>query len=212
MKAFISALTLLLLSLAASQSVSAHASSVTYNFTLDDGYTKYVEFDAKKQVNGSTSGTMFYSDEATVVFRDVDGAGDPVVKYPGFSITAQFDDMVVNKNQAVMSGTVVDSSIREFIGQRVLLTVEDNGTDGRVPDQLTWGIYKPVERKWVASDAELKDDPGVGLRWWATDAEVKDDRGIQMPRDETIGAQSFPVASYSFAEVRTGAGDIIVQP
>jgi hypothetical protein len=124
-----------------------------------------------------------------------------------------FDGLVVaNKNQAVMSGTVSDASIRELIGQRVLLTVEDNGDNTRLPDRLTWGIYKPVVRNWTPSDAEWKEDPGVGLRWVATDAERKDDPGIAMPRLETIDTKTFPTSSYDFAEVSRGAGDIVVQP
>lgn len=207
---------LFLLSLATpsltSAQTSGQAASGTYQFSFEDGYTKYVEFDARTQANGSTTGSLLLSDEATIVYRDLDGTGDPQVKYPGFYIKANFDGLVVNKNQAVMSGTVNDSSIRDLIGQRVLLTVEDNGDNTRVPDKLTWGLYKPVERNWTPSDAELKEDPGVGLRWLATDAERKDDEGIVMPRDESINTNTFPVATYAFVDVDNGAGDIRVQP
>ena len=109
-----------------------------------------------------------------------------------------------------MSGTVTDSSSR-VIGQRVLLTVEDNGDNSSVPDKVTWGVYQPVARNWTPSDAELKEDPGVGLRWIATDEEQKDDRGIEMPRSEAIDTRSFPVTSYAFVDVASGAGDIRVQ-
>ncbi|MCA1557196.1 MAG: hypothetical protein LC731_01495, partial [Acidobacteria bacterium] len=129
-----------------------------------------------------------------------------------FYIKANFDGMEINKNQAVMSGTVFDSSVRELVGLRVLLTVEDNGDNTRVPDKLTWGLYKPIERNWTPSDAELKEDPGVGLRWWATDAELKDDAGYEMPRSEAIDTKSFPIASYAFVDVETAAGDILVRP
>jgi hypothetical protein len=141
----------------------------------------------------------------------VDGTGVQEETYPGFYLKAEFDGLVVDKNQAVMSGTVRDSSVREFIGQRVLLTVEDNGDNTRVPDKLTWGIYNQVVRNWTPSDAEWKEDPGVGLRWIATDAEIKDDRGYEMPRSEAIDANSFPVSSYAFVDVQSGAGDIRVQ-
>lgn len=203
---------LFLLSFATPSLTNAQTASGTYQFSFEDGYTKYVEFDAKTQADGSTTGQLLLSDEATLTYQDVDGAGDPEGKYPGFYIKANFDGMVVKDNQAVMSGTVNDSSVRDFIGQRVLLTVEDNGDNTRVPDKVTWGIYKPVERNWTPSDAELKEDPGVGLRWVATDAELKDDVGIQMPRDESINTKTYPVATYAFADVYKGAGDIKVQP
>jgi len=198
---------------AATLNTRAEAASGTYQFTIDDKIVKYVEFDAQKLADGSTSGSLFFSDEATIVYQDVDGAGDPEEKYAGAYIKADLDGIVVNDNQAVMSGTVRDSSIPYLIGLRVLLTVEDNGDNTRVPDKLTWGVYKFVKRDWVPSDAEWKDDPGVGLTWWATDAERRDDKGYQMPRpDVPVDTLSFPVASYAFVDTSDGVGDIRVQP
>jgi hypothetical protein len=202
-----------LLVAASALTARAEASSGTYQFTIDDKTVKYVEYDAQRLADGSVSGSMFLSDEATVVYQDVDGVGDPSEKYAGVYIKADLDDIVVDKNQAVMSGTVRDSSIPYLVGLRVLLTVEDNGDNTRVPDKLTWGVYKFIRKDWVPSDAEWKDDPGVGLRWWATDAERKDDRGYQMPLpDAPAGTQSFPVAGYSFLDISDGVGDITVRP
>jgi hypothetical protein len=143
-------------------------------------------------------------------YWDLDGTGEKEEKYAGFFIKAVFDDLVVNKNQAVMSGIVRDSSVPHLIGLRVLLTVEDNGDGTR--DLLTWGVYKEIVRNWIPSDAEWKEDPGVGLTWWATDAERRDDVGYKMPRDESITTQTFPLASYAFADIAKGAGDIVVRP
>jgi hypothetical protein len=214
-KAFASILVLLLLGLATSAVTRAQtagqSASGSYQFSLGDGYTKYLEFDAKTLSDGSTSGQMTLTDEAKFMVQDVDGTGTPEESIPGFYIKAEFDGLVVNKNQAVMSGTVRDSSVREFIGQRVLLTVEDNGDNTRVPDKVTWGIYRQVARNWTPSDAEWTEDPGVGLRWLATDAEVKDDRGYVMPRSEAIDTDSYPVSSYAFVDVKSAAGDIRVQ-
>ena len=190
---------------------SAQAASGTYQFSLEDGYTKYLEFAAQKDASGAASGQMTLSDEAKFTIQDVDGTGEKEVTYPGFYFKAEFDSMIVEKNQAVMSGIVRDSSIREFIGQRVLLTVEDNGDNTRETDKLTWGIYKPIVRDWIPSDAELKEDPGVGLRWYATDAERKDDIGYWMPRSEQVDINSFPVSTYAFVDIARGAGDIIVR-
>ena len=98
----------------------------SYQFSFEDGHTKYVEFDARTQAGGGATGQMFFSDEAEVTYQDVDGAGDPQESYRGFYLKASFDGLVVVNNQAVASGTVSDSSIAALIGQRVLLTVEDN--------------------------------------------------------------------------------------
>jgi hypothetical protein len=191
----------------------AEAASGNYQFTIDDKTVKYVEFDAQRLADGSVSGSVFLSDEATIVYQDVDGVGDPSEKYAGVYIKADLDGIVVEENQAVMSGTVRDSSIPYLVGLRVLLTVEDNGDNTRVPDKLTWGVYKFIRKDWVPSDAEWKDDPGVGLTWWATDAERRDDKGYQMPRpDVPADTQSFPVAGYSFVDVSDGVGDITVRP
>jgi hypothetical protein len=196
----------------ATAQTSGSSASGKFQFSLEDGYTKYVEFDARKQADGSTIGQVFFSDEATLVEQDLDGTGDPNLpaKYPGFYIKAEFDDLTVNKNQAVMSGTISDSSIRAFIGQRVLLTVEDNGDNTRVPDKLTWGIYKPLEKTETPTDAERKVDEGAGTRWTTSDAERKDDVEVVYPKDPTITSQSFEFPAYAFVDVERGAGDIQV--
>jgi hypothetical protein len=205
---------LLLSALAASAFTTlAQTASGTYQFTIDDKAVKDVEFDAHKLADGSTSGSMFFSDEETIVYQDVDGNGDPQEKYAGVSLKADLDGLVVNGNQAVMSGTVSSSTIPYLVGLRVLLTVEDNGDNTRIPDKMTWGVYKFIKRDWVPSDAEWKDDPGVGLRWWATDAEFRGDKGYQMPRpDAPADTQSFPIASYDFIITSDGVGDIRVSP
>ncbi len=191
----------------------AQTASGSYQFTLEDKYTKSVEFSAQKLADGSTSGSLAFSDEATIVYQDVDGVGDPEEKYAGVTIKADLDDLVVNGNQAVMSGTIRNSTIPYLLGLRVLLTVEDNGDNTKVPDRLTWGAYKFIKKDWVASDAEWDRDPGVGLKWWATDAEFKDDRGYQMPLpDAPADTQSFPIASYDFLITSDGVGDIRVSP
>ncbi|HEX8843964.1 MAG TPA: hypothetical protein VF791_04945 [Pyrinomonadaceae bacterium] len=207
---FASILALFLLSFATSQVATAQSAHGTYQFSLADGYTKYVEFEATAQSNGSAVGGVFLSDEAPVLTQDVDGTGEQEERYAGFYIRAEFDGMVVNRNQAVMSGTVTESSINSLIGQRVLLMVEDNGDNTGEPDKLTWGIYQPIERDWTPSDAEWEKDPGVGLTWRATDAEQRDDEGYLMPRSEEINAQSFPVSAYSFLDVERPVGDIRV--
>jgi len=206
-------ITILALLLAGSiPAAAAESARGSYQFSLGDRLTKYVEFDAQALAGGGASGRLFYSDEAEVTEQDVDGVGDPEESHRGFYFSADLDGLTVSGNRAVMSGTVRDASIASLVGQRVLLTVEDNGAGGREPDKLTWGVYKPTKRDWTPSDAELEQDPGVGMTWRATDAELRDDPGIPMPPDESIGTQTFPFAAYAFVETEDGAGDIVVQP
>ena len=208
-------LALSLLALAAPLAAGAREREQTargsYRFSLGDGYAKYVEFDAQTLAGGGANGSLFLSDEATITYQDTDGEGTPEETYRGFYISASFDGLTVVGNQAVMSGDVRDSSIPDLIGQRVLLTVEDNGDNSREPDKLTWGVYKPAGT-WEASDAELERDPGVGLRWEATDAEREDDRPVIMPRVYGIDTQTFLLSAFVFVDAEDGAGDIVVQP
>ena len=206
------ALTLTLLLMACAAAVAQPQARGSYQFTLGDDNMKHVEFDAQAREGGGATGRLFLRDDATVIYQDVDGDGSPEEKYTGVSMLVEFDDMTVDKNQAVMEGVVRDSTIQFLVGQRVLLTVEDNGNNEREPDRLTWGIYTPIDRNWIPSDAELKEDPGVGLRWWATDAERKDDVGYEMPRDDKINIRSFSLSAYAFVDTNDGVGDIIVRP
>jgi hypothetical protein len=215
---FPSILALFLLGLATAQSANAQTGEQyakgAYQFALEDRYIKYVEFEAQGRGDGSAVGYMTLTDEAPITYQDVDGTDDrsQTEGYKGYYIKAEFDSMTVEKNQAVMSGIIRDSSIENYIGQRVLLTVVDNGDNAKVPDQLTWGVYQLLERNWIPTDAEWKEDEGAGLRWWATDYERKDDVGYAMPRDQTTTtAQSFPISSYTFLPLAYAAGDIIVR-
>jgi hypothetical protein len=211
---FLSVIVLLLPGFAAPHAAVARAgvqsAAGSYQFTLEDGRTKYVEFDARTQEGGGATGQMFFSDEAEYAEQDVDGVGGPQETHRGFYLRADFDGLSVVNNQAVMSGTVRDSSIAGLVGQRVLLTAEDNGGGAGEPDRLTWGIYAPAGR-WETSDAERERDEGVGMSWVATDAERRDDAGVEMPPDVTVGTQTFPLAAYTFVDLERWSGDIRVQ-
>ncbi len=214
---WVSLLAVLLLGFAAPQSASAQAGSAygNFQFSLEDGYTKYVEFDARTQADGTVTGQMTFNDEAPLPVQEVDEETGEPPKESSSPVYAkvEFDGMVVDRNMAVMSGTVRDSNHVSYIGQRVLLVVEDNGDDINNPDKLTWGFYKFTEIGWIPSDAELKDDPGVGLTWIATDAERRDDEGVPYPQKiEAIDCQSFPLSSYTYLDMQRWAGNIQVQP
>lgn len=201
----------------ASTPAVAHASqpsaSGTYRFVLEDGFSKSVEFSATSDERGATTGSMTFRDEARVVVQDVDGVGGHEESSSEFYMTAVLNSLTIDRNRAVMSGTIADSSIRSYIGKWVQLVVEDNG-DGR-EDKLTWCFCQPEESGWVPADAELREDQGAFSQWWATDAEVKDDTGVQsaniVPGSQT-SCKVFSLSTYAFADVREGEGQIQVQP
>jgi hypothetical protein len=189
-------------------SASAQTASGKFRFPAEDGLTKSVEFSVAT-LNGSTSGQMTFTDEKGVSESDVDGAaggrtGDPMSYY----IKAEFDCLLVDKNRAVMCGTVKDSNIKSYVGQRVMLMVEDNGDDLKTRDRVFWGVYKPVGG-WVPVDAERPDDKGATLTWTATDAERKDDPGIPSRPSTIVGCKSFSLAAYTMQE---GEGSIQIKP
>ena len=156
---------------------------------------------------------MAFADEAKIPDGDdVEDPrqGDPMPIY----VKADLDAPTVEKNRALMSGVVLDSSHKSYIGTLVNLVVEDNAENPRVPDTLTWTFCKPRDRGWVPTDSEVKGDDGANLRWWATDAERKDDVGI--PSQDLLSSAGdcpvFPVWSYSTADILKWDGDIIVKP
>ena len=209
---FASVFALFLLSLTTPRLATAQSASGTYRFLLEDDLTKYVELDARTDERGVTTGLMTFVDEARI--PDVDDAEDPGAGDAPreFYIKAELDGLTVDKNRALMSGTIRDSSHKTYIGRWVQLVVEDNG---REPDRLTWWFCRPTSGTWIPSDAELAFDDGAYWRWWATDAERKDDVGIPsknlLPSEER-GCQVYPLSLYSFAEILKWEGDIIVQP
>ena len=195
------------------QTPNASASG-TYKFLMEDGFVKYVEFDAKNDDRGFTAGQLTFTDEATITEQDVDGTGDGVKEAPpGFYIKADFDSLTVEKNRALMSGTVLDSDHREYIGRWVQLVIEDNGDGKEVPDTLTWSICQQQPGGWVPSDYERKGDNGAYMSWWATDYERKDDVGIPsknlMP-GETKGCEVRPIWSYSLLDIKRWSGDLTI--
>jgi hypothetical protein len=201
--------------LTTAQTAGSSANGI-YKFILEDDLAKYVEFAAKTDDRGVTTGSMTFTDEAKYLFQDVDGTGERSGDEPvPFSMTADFDSLTVEKNRAVMSGTIRDSSYRSYIGKWVQLVVEDNGNNIEVPDRLMWRFCQPEPGGWIPSDAEVPGDRGAWMSWWATDAEQKGDVGI--PSKNLIPGQLkacevFPLPSYSFAEIKRGDGDIQVLP
>ena len=213
------AASLLLSCLAAPASFTAEkggpSASGSFQFSVA-GLVQSVEFDVRTDKGGDTSGRLIYGGAAEIPDQDVDGEGGPASggQVADVHYTAQFDCLEVRGGRAVMSGVVTGSTLPAYIGQRVLLVVEDNGegVTAAAPDRLTWGVYAQHSRAWTPSDAELEVDPGVGLRWTATDAERDDDEGVPSHRSEQVTCKSFPLSSYSLEDVAHGDGNIQVRP
>jgi hypothetical protein len=216
---FAAILALFLLSLttpppAAAQTAGSSASG-SYRFVLDDELTKSVEFSATTDERGVTTGQMTFIDPTRI--PDTDDVEDPRAgdAPPEFYMKATLDGLTVEKNRALMNGTIVDSSHKSYIGKWVQLVVEDNGDNLRVPDQLTWSFCKRSAGGWIPSDAERKDDDGAFLRWWATDAERKDDVGIpseNLISNDEKSCRTYPLFAYLFADLLKWDGNIVVQP
>jgi hypothetical protein len=184
------------------------AAAGSFKFLLDDGETRFVEFKANELADGQAEGDMTLSDPAVIPVDDPDNPERP--KTAGVLVRAKFDCMQTNKNTAVMGGEIYDSNVPSAIGQRVLLVIEDNGTDG-AKDRLMWGIYQaPPAKPWIPVDSERPDDRGASLTWIATDAERKDDVGIPMPPSQLVQCKTFPGASYDFPEIKYAGGDLQV--
>ena len=200
----------------ASGQISGPSASGSYKFVLEDDLSKSVEFNASSDERGTTTGQMTFRDEAGIVEQDVDGVGGDKGDSPSsFFMTAKLDSLTIEKNRAVMGGTITDSSNKGYIGKWVQLVVEDNGDGSKEPDKLTWCFCKPEEGGWVPADAEVKGDEGAWWKWWATDAELKDDAGVQstniIPGNKT-SCKVLPLSVYPFADVKSGEGQIQVQP
>src|SRR5262245_4067569 len=183
-----------------------------FQFTLEDGQTRFLEFNARQQNNGRIVGGMTFSDPSVVAVEDPDATPGP--NNAGAIVQAKFDCLKITENRAVMSGVISQSNILSAVGLRVLLVVEDNGEgiNAAGTDKLTWGIYQPSGGAWVPKDAERDDDNGAGLSWLATDFERPDDVGVPSNQSKIVGCQSFSLAAYSFVDVKHGGGNIQVQP
>ena len=214
-----SILALFLLSFVKPQTTNAQtpgsAANGTYKFILEDDVTKYLDFDAKTDDRGTTTGFLNFTHYGTIIQDDVDGVGLPKFDYPPqFSMNVAFDNLMVDKNRAVLSGVIKDSSYKLYIGMFVRLVVEDNLGNPEIPDKLTWRVCKPEEGGWIPVDAEDPKDQGAYLRWWATDYEVKGDVGIPSADRIPGNLKGCPIyttqAYYEFAEIKKGDGRIHV--
>jgi len=191
-----------------SASESGPSANGDFHFTLEDGVDRSVEFNARTQRDGNTTGEMTFSDPVGIPNSGSDSATS------GLYVKASFDCLLIKGNKAVMSGVVTQSNVGDFIDHRVLLVVEDSGggVNETNHDKLTWGVYQLPNRTWTPQDSEVPGDQGALLDWIATDFERDDDVGIPARRSEIIGCQTFSLSSYSLVDVQHGQGNIQVKP
>jgi len=182
---------------------------------VGDAGTRNIEFNAKLHPNGSASGDLKFTGPMSVPDQDVDGdgTGDPGAEEATLSLRVDVDCLKVEGSRAALAGRVREASVTAYVGRRVVLTVEDGGEgNNAAPDRYTWGQYRSTDSTWVASDAELDVDPGVGLMWFSSDAEREDDIAVPSSRPAGIDCRSFPLSSYALEDLSKGSGNIQVKP
>lgn len=193
-------------------SAQAGAASGAFKFIMDEeeNAPKSLDFEARTDDRGNTTGFFKFTDEAKVTFQDVDGNGDPVDEPGPFFMTASLDTMTIEKNRAVISGVVRESSHRSYVGKWVQLVLEDN--DGvEVKDRFGWSFCQPDLGGWIPQDSEVPGDKGAFMSWWATDAERKDDVGIPSPNliPGTLKAcKVHPLQAYDWAVLFKADGSL----
>ena len=183
----------------------------SFEFALEDGQPRFLEFDAREQNNGRVVGEMSFTDPNASLVDPEDAANASAT---GVSMRARFDCLKITDNRAVMSGVIFESNVPTAMGLRVLLVVEDNseGVNQPTADKLTWGVYGNPVGGWIPKDAERDDDNGASLTWIATDSERSDDAGVPSNQPKIVGCQSFPLSSYSFVDIAHGGGNVQVKP
>jgi len=186
----------------------------TFRVTVENGPSRDITFDAKVATDGSTTGDIVFRDQEPIVVTDKSKPADETSKgLPPFYAKASCDCLVVKGTEAVISGTVTESSREDYIGRRVLLVVEDGDSlTPPVRDKLTFGFYKTRGNQWVATDSERGEEQGPPPTWVATDAERPDDVGILSTKSDEVTCRSFPIASHSFLNPKQGKGKIQITP
>jgi hypothetical protein len=196
-------------------SAQAGSASGKYKFIMEDGLVKYLEFDVRTDERGGTSGYMVFTDETKVQIEEPNPDGEPRKDDPRVEVSmrADFDSMTIEKNRAVISGVIRESSIPRYLGRWVRLVIEDN--DGiEVPDKFGWSFCALEEGGWIPVDAEDPNDRGAFMSWWATDAERRDDVGIpsiNLIPGNLKGCKTHPLLAYDFAEFLKGDGAISIK-
>src|SRR5437867_5089955 len=117
------AVTLFLISLAPTSAFVSRIEgpSVAGGFQIvsDKGSMRHVEFHATRSPDGMVTGEAVFRDDPVVnAEKSIENPSDESAQT--FFFKAQFDCLVINKNEAIMSGVITESSLRPYVGRRVL--------------------------------------------------------------------------------------------
>jgi hypothetical protein len=184
----------------------------SFQVSVVNGETREINFDAKASGDGIATGEITFQDAGPAVADPTTPSKEqPDEAEPRFYVKALCDCLVVEGVEAALSGTVTESSRKDYIGRRVMLVVQDG--DSLTPplrDKLTFGFYSTSVKGWVPTDVELPADQALPPTWIATDAERTDDAGILSQKDERITCHSYPISAYTFIGAKQGKGKIQV--
>lgn len=180
-----------------------------FQISMGDGQSRDIEFDARVAIDGNTTGEITFRDTGPVVTKpstteetETGGA------LPPFYVKATCDCLDVQGVEAALSGTVTESSRKNFVGRRVVLVIQDG--DSLTPplrDKLTFGFYGKPINDLGATDNERPDEQGP-TTWVATDAERSDDTGVVLKKNQEVTCTSFPISSFNFIGAKQGKGKI----
>jgi hypothetical protein len=189
------------------------SASGAFEIVLEKGAKRHIEFHAVRDLNGKVTGETIFQDDAPqeAVDKSTDGPNNDAQK--PFFMRAQFDCLIVEGNRAVMSGSVTDASLEQYLGKRVLVVAQENGgaNDSTKRDKLTWGVYRTPNSAWLPGDSERPEELS-GLSWIASDSERPEDEGVSSIKERVVGCQSFPVSAFSFLNATQARGTAHVKP
>ena len=162
----------------------------------DGANVKMIDFTATGD-NGSGNGNIVFAGPVDLP-SDEDHPNAVKGHVENFTLHADVDCVNISGNHAVVSGIVKQSSVDSYVGQRLLLAVEDNGATG---SRFTWGTYNTTPISWTPSDAELFGDAGWAFTWYASDAERPSDTPVLNQRNKSVNCQSLSLASFEWVPV-----------
>jgi hypothetical protein len=205
-------LSVLPLSRVTEASVDEPAAYGSFQVSLENGLWRHIQFEARLATDGQTTGEIAFHDAPSIPTGVAPATNENVNEaQASFYAKATCDCLLINGVEAVLGGTVTESSHRNFIGRRVLLAVQDGDNfTPRLRDKLTFGFYTTPSKKWVATDAERPEEDGFVPAWVATDAERTDDPGTLSYKSDETTCTSFPLSSHSFIGAKQGKGKVHV--
>ena len=186
-----------------------------FELPLENGGKTQIEFTARAtSSSGRGAGTLKFSTRMDVTDVDGENSSGEAPPTAELSLDVDVDCVVVQSRRAAISGIVRRSSLDEYAGRRVVMTVEDGGEGADAqPDKYTWGIYRRKQESWIATDGEVADDPGEVRRWTASDAELEDDPGAAGTKDEAeTDCRTFKFGSVGMTALPPDTGNIQVRP